>query len=674
MALNQEQLTKFRIQKERLGKMLSEASEVINELNMTSLCENLSKLNKKVEDDKFKIQIVGTFSNGKSTVINALLGENVLPAYALPTTAVINEVKYGDSKEAVLYFRNPLPENLPNSLSPKALGHMKAHEMNNIPPLRVNYNEIEDYVVIPMGEDPREMLLESPYEKVELFWPLPMLKEGVEIIDSPGLNESDTRARVTMDYLTKADAILFVLAADKLCAQDEMHFIENNLKENGFTEPFFVVNKYDLIQEREKERVKRFAELKLSEYSTNPIFYISAQRGLDGQINRDDNLYEASQMGLFSDKLSEFLTKDKGKLKLSQPTRELKRVLNNEALYKVIPNQRKMLESSLDGVKRRYELAKPQLDTLKQKKEQIINKLNLRIEQSKHEIKRVVSQHTLSVTDMIPGWIKDYQPQHTLGLVPTKTKISAAAEEIFEQVNKQILEHQQTWKKEVMLPLINERAQYIFDSTEQDLTHLYSEIDNISIQIAGGGDVEPQTIPIWQRIAGAAGGMLLGMPDVAVAAGMTGINKELLKNVGLVLGTEVVLGLFFGFTNPILLVGGIVAAILGGGFSGNAAMKALKSKISDQIVESISSNAEKGSTETANAMVSQLSKLAKDISQAIDNEIQQTEQQVEGIIDEMKKGQANIDARKRVIDSCEAKIKDLNTQLDELTFELLEQK
>ena len=104
---------------------MSDASEVINDLNMSSASENLDKLSKKVNNDTFKIQVIGTFSNGKSTVINSLLGEEVLPAYALPTTAVINEVKYGDNKEAILYFRNPLPENLPASLSVKALEHMK---------------------------------------------------------------------------------------------------------------------------------------------------------------------------------------------------------------------------------------------------------------------------------------------------------------------------------------------------------------------------------------------------------------------------------------------------------------------------------------------------------------------------------------------------------------------
>jgi len=673
MALDQEKLNRFRVQREHLGDMLSQTSDVVNKLNLPKDSENLEKLSKKVNNDTFKIQVIGTFKNGKSTIINSLLGEEVLPAYALPCTAVINEVKYGEKKDAVLYFRNPLPDNLPTSISPKALSHMEKFGKKDVPPLHNNYSELEDYVVIPMGEDPKEMLLESPYEKVELFWPLDMLKEGVEIIDSPGLNEAETRTRVTMDYLAKADAILFVLDAGRLCSMDEMEFIENNLHEYGFTDPFFIVNRFDLISEGQKDGIVRFANMKLGEYSTNEIFFISALQALDGQVKKDNALYEKSNMPLLSQKLSEFLTNDKGKIKLSQPARELKRI-HNKTLHEVIPQQKRMLDSSLDDVKARYEAAKPQLDRLKQKKEQIMAKLRLRIEQSKHEFKRAVYQNALSVTNMIPGWISDYDPKHSLGLVPTEAKINAAVVEITDYVKNKITEQQKTWRKEVMIPLVNEKSAYIFESSEQDLTNLYKEIDSITITVSGQNNVEPNQVPIWQRIAGAAGGFLIGCPDIAVAAGMTGINKQLLKNVGLVLGTEAILGLFLGFANPFVLVGGIIAAILGGGFAGGAAMKSLKEKLTDELVKSISNSADANSMKTADSISEELLKLAGDISTAIDNEINQAEQQVEGIIAEMKKGQANIDARKQVLDSCKTKLENLSTELDTFTFELIEQK
>lgn len=674
MALDQEKLNRFRVQRERLGGMLSEAAGVINDLNMSAASENLDKLGKKVNNDTFKLQVIGTFKNGKSTFINSLLGEAVLPAYALPCTAVINEVKYGEKKEAILHFRNPLPENLPASISPKALAHMKQHGMKNIPPLHIDYNELEEYVVIPMGEDPKEMLLESPYEKVELFWPLEMLKEGVEIIDSPGLEEDDTRTRVTMNYLSKADAILFVLTADRLCSQAEMSFIENNLYEFGFTDPFFIVNRFDLIPDSQKDGIVRFAKNKLSGFSTNEIFYVSAQQALDGETQQDTALYEKSRMGLLTEKLSEFLTKDKGKIKLSQPARELKRILNNEALFKFIPSQRAMLDSSLDEVRARYESAKPQLDNLKTKKDQIIAKLMLRIEQSKSEFRRAVNRNTLSVADMIPGWIDAYKPKASLGIIPTKNKISAVIVEITEHINSKISEQQKKWKNEVMIPLVNEKAQYIFESTEQDLTKLYERIDAITIQVSGGGNLAPKDVPVWQRVAGAAGGILIGCPDIALAAGISGLTKELVKNIALVLGTEAILAMILGLANPFVLVGGLVAAVVGGGFRGAAAMKELKKKLGDKFVETICGNADQSATETADSIASHLTGVSSDISTAIDNEINQTEEQVQSIIKEMQRGQANIDARKQVINSCETKITALSTELDAFTFELIEQK
>ena len=672
MALDQEKLNRFRIQKERLGGMLSDASEVINDLNMSSASENLDKLSKKVNNDTFKIQVIGTFSNGKSTVINSLLGEEVLPAYALPTTAVINEVKYGDNKEAILYFRNPLPENLPASLSVKALKHMKTYGMKNIPPLHISYNEIEDYVVIPMGEDPKEMLLESPYEKVELFWPLPMLKEGVEIIDSPGLNESDTRARVTMDYLSKADAILFVLAADHLCSKDEMEFVENFLNAYGFTDPFFVVNRFDLIQEREKERVIKFAEMKLAGFTTNPIYCISAQKALDGLVKHDAGLIEESRITPFVTHLTNFLTKDKGKIKLSQPARELKRILNNEALYKVIPNQRAMLDSSLDEVRVRYDAAKPKLEMLKTKKEQLISKLKLKIEQSKHEFIRASNRNYLSVAEMIPGWINTFQPKNEFSVIPTKSKATIVVSEITDYVVGKLETQQKEWKKSVLQPLVEERSQYIFESAEQDLTNLYAEIDSLNVSISGQHDVDSNTVPLWQRIAAGAGGLLLGDIGLAFSGGVNGFSKDLAKVAGLEIGASALL-YFIGALNPFTLVAVLLTAIITSwNSSSSGAMRRTKEMVSEQIVNQLTANADENSSQMAEAICQKLDDIANSISTAIDVEIGQTEEQVQSIIAEMQRGQASIDARKQVINSCENKITALSTDLDAFTFELIE--
>ena len=100
------------------GQPAGEASSVVSALNMEQLHDSLKKLQDKAQNDAFKIMVVGTFKNGKSTFINSFLGKDILPAYSIPTTAVINEVKYGETKRAVLHFRDPAARTAASQPSP----------------------------------------------------------------------------------------------------------------------------------------------------------------------------------------------------------------------------------------------------------------------------------------------------------------------------------------------------------------------------------------------------------------------------------------------------------------------------------------------------------------------------------------------------------------------------
>ena len=218
------------------------------------------------------------------------------------------------------------------------------------------------------------------------------------------------------------------------------------------------------------------------------------------------------------------------------------------------------------------------------------------------------------------------------------------------------------------------KANNIFESSEQDLTKLYSTIDEITIQITGNYNIKTKDVSIWERIFAFGGGLLMGLPDIAIAGGVNGLTKELIKNIGVILATECVLGLFIGFTNPFVLVGGIITAILGGGFTTDAAMNKIKQDLTKVFVDQISSNTEKGTIQASQSITSQLSDIVNVISSARDKEIGQTEEQINLIVKAMTEGQANIDARKEILSSCEANTKSLSIELDNLTFALIEQK
>ena len=664
----------YQERKQRLADMLGKSSEVIRELNMDAFGDNLKKLSEKVETDTFKIQVLGTFKNGKSTFINSLLGQYVLPAYAVPTTAVINEVKYGEEKHAVLYFCNPLPEKLPNNIPEKVLQHMKAFNMTDIPPLEIPFEEIEDYVVIPMDcDDPSQMLLETPYEKVELFWPLNLLENGVEIVDSPGLNEHASRTKVTMDYLNKADAIIFLLNAQQLCSQGEMNFIEHNLISMGFTDPFFVINRFDCIPPRERERLMQYAHMKLDKYTTNDLYFISSYEALESKESNDVVQYEKSGVKALEERLSKFLTEQKGKVKLAQPSRELKRILNEEALYKVIPIQRNMLASSLDDIKHRYEEAQPQLEKLRAEKEQLMSKMILRIEQSKHEFRRVANRFFLNMAEMVPAWIDAYEPSQRFGLLDqlSREKAQNLVTEISGYVSSCIDGEQAKWQNEVLKPLIEERSAAIFDAMATDFTKLLNDIDRIHVEISGTGDYQPSNVPVWQRIAGIAGGLMLGDVGLAASALINGISKELAITAAFEIGAGALLGVL-GLLNPFTLGAVLVGAVIINWKRGsNNAKQKIKTLVSDEMVKQISEQADTNTNALVNNITSKLESLANQISSAIDTEISEAQKQVQNIIAEMEQGQANIEKRERVIADCESNIQQLSINLDAFILELI---
>lgn len=94
--------------KHQIAESLIDLAEIIDNLNNIGLSINgsaLLDLKNKLDNDSFKVLVIGEFKNGKSTFINSLMGEKVLPAYSTPCTAVINEVVYGKQKKATLFSK-----------------------------------------------------------------------------------------------------------------------------------------------------------------------------------------------------------------------------------------------------------------------------------------------------------------------------------------------------------------------------------------------------------------------------------------------------------------------------------------------------------------------------------------------------------------------------------------
>ena len=660
----------FAQQRDALTGLLGRSAGVIDQLNMTQFRDDVEILQKKVQNEAFKIMVVGTFKNGKSTFINSFLGEDILPAYSIPCTAVINEVKYGEKKRAVLHFRDPLPEKLPEDLAPLALEHMQRHGMQHIPPLEIPYDEIEDYVVIPMGEDPAEMLLESPYHKVELFWPLELLKNGVEIIDSPGLNEHATRTRVTMEYLARADAILMVLNAQQLCSEREMAFIAEDLKNQGFTDPFFVVNRFDCVSAREKEAVRRFAVSKLQEYTSfgaSGIYFLSALDALEGKQNEDPIQFNASGMGPFEQALSDFLLGSKGKIKLAQPARELKRMLTDEALFKVIPMQRKMLGSDLAQVKARYEAMQPKLRELTDRKERLRGKLEMRIERSRREFTQLVREGIRELETQIPQWVQEFTPNAQLGLVPNEAKLKPVMKEISDHITEKMGQQQRLWREKSLAPALKQITDEIFDMAQSDAARILEQIDRLHGDMVGR---QADSGAVLQRILGSAGSF--GLENLNIAGEeTTEASSKFTKTLAFEVGAGAVL-VALGMLNPLTIFLTLAGSFLYSWTKGEEkALTKLKKTITDNVVKQLSETREANADKTVDMLMEKLRELADSFLENLEQEITEFGNQMQAVIKEMEQGQEQVTHREQILSLCEEQIRKYSMELDELIFSLV---
>jgi len=637
---------KYKEKRLELAKLLSEATDAIGILNLEAERRDLKTLSSKALSDTFKIQVVGTFKNGKSTFINSFLGSKVLPAFARPCTAVISEIKYGAERKALLYFRSPTPalDKLPENTPAEVKEHMKRHGGADVPPIEVSVDKIEDYVVIPKGKEPKENLKESPYEKIDLFWPLELLESGVEIIDSPGLNEHGIRTEVTTRYLNKADAILFILAADKPCAKDEMEFIEFNLNGNGFRHLFFLFNRFDqLDNEADRQDIRELAKEKLSERTElkDGIYFVSARDALIGREKGDAALYDSSGMKEFESGLSEFLVNDRGKLKLSQPAHSLKRILEAEVLARAIPQRRGMLESDLNALVARWEAVKPKLEDLKEIEESTRKNVLEIIELEIPTIKKVIADYfAKELTYNITAWINDYEPDTDVSAWSRQKTVDKCSKEIREYVNSKIEESRGVFCTELE-QRISDAIAKISAANKRHVKDFFKGLDAIEKIVAGTDEVSIVSDDLYDHLDNV--GAKIWEADPAD-------EPPVILEIGLTI-------LF----SPAILMDWIFDDLLG---MGESLLTSIKKQIIKEVTESIQKKGHSQIDKIGDAIATTLWQTFEPTLDTMKTQIQQFEAEVNAVIEEKRKGESVIRPMLEQLSVCEKHVMSLCSRVD----------
>ena len=177
----------------------------------------------------FTLVVMGDFKRGKSTLVNALLGRDLVPSNITPETVTINRITYGPELNIVAHLANGARV----QLSPEEL------RADHLEPL--------------MRQLPHPIL----YVTIEA--PVPWLN-GIMLVDVPGTGDLDWRYDAQVQaYLPQADAIIYVISALAPLAASEQAFLKRAVAPQEFPKLCFVVNMIDAI--RNQADVARIIDL-----------------------------------------------------------------------------------------------------------------------------------------------------------------------------------------------------------------------------------------------------------------------------------------------------------------------------------------------------------------------------------------------------------------------------
>jgi small GTP-binding protein len=243
--------------KSAIRGVLERVADVAGKAGLTSTERDIRDTRvPKLDEERFSIVVLGEFNHGKSTFINALLGENILPVGITPTTAVLAHIKHGKKLTAHAVYES---------------GKRKALEAG----------KLAEWLTVE-GEAARKK--DEPLAFVELTHPSPLLEDNLTIVDTPGVNDiNDQRAEITYGYVPRADAVIFLLDAGQILTASERQFLEERILRSSRDRLVFVVTKSDALEPAELEEALAFARRHLASIVAEPVvFPISAKRALAG--------------------------------------------------------------------------------------------------------------------------------------------------------------------------------------------------------------------------------------------------------------------------------------------------------------------------------------------------------------------------------------------------------
>jgi predicted GTPase len=381
------------------------------ELNDAQIDLRIQHLLDRLHDDKLNVAVVAEFSRGKSELINAIFfadyGQRLLPSSAGRTTMCPTELLYDQSKPTSLQLL-PIETRTSDATTTEYKRYVDEWKVFEFDldssesmvaafkqvsaTKRVSQEEALRYGLFD-PQNPDDAMNLNPDGTIDIpAWryaiinfPHPLLKQGLVILDTPGLNAIGTEPELTLNMLPNAHAVLFILAADTGVTKSESdvwrHYISGTRwKQKG---RLAVLNKIDGLWDELKSDAQIEQEIgrqlatsaELLGLHANQIFPVSAQKGLLAKVSQDNALLEKSRLLELERALSDELIPSKKEIVRDNTQNEIQDLMNNSA---------HLLESRLTNLVEQLE----ELRGLRGKNEDVVEHMMAKVKVDKENFEK----------------------------------------------------------------------------------------------------------------------------------------------------------------------------------------------------------------------------------------------------------------------------------------------
>jgi len=500
-----------------LIESLEQLKEYAASLNLENTAHSIGDVIEKSAGDHFEVAIVGEFKRGKSTLINALLGQEVLPADVLPATATLNRVTYSKDPYVVVEYKDGTNE-------------------------RVDINRLADYVTKLSSESERKA---ETVKEATVYYDTDFCKNHVDIIDTPGLNDDEQMTNVTMSILPEIDAAVFVISANSPFSQFEKEFLENKMLTSDLGRIIFAVNCFGTFSKEDEDRIVETVEKRIGSYVMDKakkvmgenskefgvykrkigkpkVIGVYAKKALIAKESQDMQMLEESNFPKFESVLESMLTKERGSITLQILANKI--ISSGSEIINSIVIHENALVMETDEFMEKYQLAIEEIEEIRTKKREEFVRINNAANKVFEQLQPILDDYWVKIEETAMQVIDDYQMAGE-DLKREKLKI------VYEKLTQKIKEN------------IENKAQLICEQIQNDINVGLSE-EAVRLQ-----SFQDEFFESLNRIQ-----ELFSVPANRNRNG--GVADSI---IGSVIGTGGIGGLFIGFREA-----GVKGALLGG--------------------------------------------------------------------------------------------------------------